>query len=618
MERRRDIEGIRGLAVLAVVAYHVELPGLGGGFAGVDAFFVVSGFLITRLLLDELAATGRIDWAAFYARRVRRLLPALTLVVLCTLGAGAIVLFPGTEQPGLAREATATALFVANLHFRRESLGYFDDPGTSPLLHMWSLAVEEQFYAGWPLFIALAWRIAGRRVAVWIGFATAASLVACAVATVRFPGAAFFLAPARAWEFGTGALLATAAPLTPTAVHARWLAAMGLGGLAVSFGVLDAARGFPVPGALAPVAATAVLIAAGPAGGAMAGLLESRALVAIGRWSYSWYLWHWPALVLSRSYFLGDKDLVRDAGVALATLPLAALTVRLVEDPIRFRRPGAFATARGTLLTGVGMSLAMLVAAFGLQASAEAEQQDPGKRPLARCFQVFESGLYPPLEECVRTPSVTAPLVLVWGDSHAHALLPGVEQASAALGIGVAHRARPSCPPMGNANPACARFAGRVRDELADAARSRLRGVILSARWGHSPQRRLQVEAALPVVLRAIESAGLRALVVEPTPEFRWPVASCLLRRPSEVCEAPDPEAIREPMRDALRRVVERFPGVARVHDAYSALCPPPSPCPVQLDGLRLYDDRHHLSAAGAARALSGAEDALRWLVERP
>ncbi|MFM8413025.1 MAG: acyltransferase family protein, partial [Alphaproteobacteria bacterium] len=356
--RRHDIDGLRGLAVTAVVLFHA-FPGLlPGGFTGVDAFFVISGFLITSIIDDELDR-GAFRFPAFWGRRVRRLFPALALVLLAALVAG-WVLFSADELERIGREIAAGASFTANLYFAAHS-GYFHPNASErPLLHLWSLAIEEQFYLAWPVVVWLLHRLRLPRAPVF------AVLVAGSFAwnlslTRGRPEAAFYSALARFWELGLGGLLATTraawgeAPTetaTPVRAGRSWLPGLvSLAGIVLLVaGLLLARPDAPYPGttALLPTVGTALVLAAGPGALVNRGLLASRAIVGLGLVSYPLYLWHWPLLSFA-SILDGRAPAVatRAALVALSLL-LAWATWRFAEIPAReAARPREATRTRG-------------------------------------------------------------------------------------------------------------------------------------------------------------------------------------------------------------------------------------------------------------------------------
>ncbi|WP_125130248.1 acyltransferase family protein [Microbacterium sp. 10M-3C3] len=343
---RRDIQGLRALAVVGVILCHV-LGWPTGGFAGVDVFFVISGFLITGLLLREVADTGRISLRGFYARRIRRILPAAVLVIAAVAVAGWF-LFNRTRADATLWDVAAALGLVANWRFAAVGTDYFaQTDAVSPLQHFWSLSVEEQFYLMWPgllllmlvLLVPAAAR-RGARVPVVVGgialAVSAASLAAAAAQTASEPTIAYFSTATRVWELGAGALLAALAPLLARVPRVlggavQWI---GLAGIVWAFASLDADNPFPFPGALLPVAATALVIAGGVAGDPRQRHLlplSNPVSVFIGDASYALYLWHFPALVFA--------GVLLPAGDATTAIVLAATAVLAVSTYLGWEQP---------------------------------------------------------------------------------------------------------------------------------------------------------------------------------------------------------------------------------------------------------------------------------------
>ncbi|MFM7347934.1 MAG: acyltransferase family protein [Erythrobacter sp.] len=342
MDYRRDIDGLRAVAVFPVVLYHAGVPGFPGGFVGVDVFFVISGYLITAILAREIAE-GRFSLAGFYERRARRILPPLAVVLAATLLVGWHLLMP-EELLRLGRATFATVLFASNVSAAR-SLDYFAPAAEfEPLLHTWSLAVEEQFYLIFPLLLmGLAWAGWSRRALAVVAGLSALSLAAAAALIDARPLWVFYLIVFRVWELGAGAMLALTRPAPP---HARLLReGLGLAGLLAILApvaLYSAATPFPGFAALPPVLGATLLIwIGGEGGGSRASrLLALRPLVGIGLVSYSLYLWHWPILAFVRVF----EGWVRisnatAAGAVAASLAAAWLSWRFMERPFRMRPP---------------------------------------------------------------------------------------------------------------------------------------------------------------------------------------------------------------------------------------------------------------------------------------
>ncbi|UJP38552.1 acyltransferase family protein [Cellulomonas palmilytica] len=370
---RRDVQGLRAVAVLLVLAFHAGLP-VPGGFVGVDVFFVVSGFLITGLVADEVARTGRLRLGRFYARRARRLLPAAALT-LVTVVVATTVWLPVTRWRDVAGDVVATSLYVVNWRLADRSVDYLaQDAAASPVQHFWSLAVEEQFYVVWPLLVvalvALA-RLRGRpasRRGLVLGVAAigAASLAWSVALTVADPSRAYFVTTTRAWELAAGALLALLTHRV-TRLPQRVLLAGGWCGLAlvaVAAFTLNGSTPFPGVAALPPVGGTVLVLAAGLVGPGLRPL-TARVLQPVGATSYSLYLWHWPAVVLATSLTDGPPPTsLLVVAVALSVLPAVASYV-LVEKPLhtsaRLRASAGRSAVLGVVCTLVGVLAAGLL-----------------------------------------------------------------------------------------------------------------------------------------------------------------------------------------------------------------------------------------------------------------
>ena len=382
---RSDIEGLRAVAVIAVVLYHAGLPGVGGGFIGVDVFFVVSGFLITGLLWREASSTGTVGLARFYGARARRLLPAAVTVLVATCVASAVLL-PPLQARSVIKDGIASALYVGNYRFAIQGTDYLAaDAPPSPLQHYWSLGVEEQFYLLWPaLIIGTAWllaRVTRRTSAAATRSVTPYFLVLAVLAGVSFvvsrswteslPSWAFFSLPTRAWELAIGGLVALTAGAWrhlpgPSAAVVGW---GGLALIVVTCTQVGEATRYPGTAALLPVLGTALVIGAGCATTdlGVGHFLSKPAMRSIGRLSYSWYLWHWPVLLLAPALFGGDIGLAGRLAMVVVSFGLAILTLHLIENPVRLA-PSLKESARRSLAVGgaltavgVGICLVLLV-----------------------------------------------------------------------------------------------------------------------------------------------------------------------------------------------------------------------------------------------------------------
>jgi peptidoglycan/LPS O-acetylase OafA/YrhL len=647
--RRPDIDGLRALAILLVVAYHAHVPGLSAGFIGVDIFFVVSGFLITGLIVDEIMRTGDLDLPRFWIRRARRLLPAATVLIAAVLVANPLVGSPLAWRSTIA-DGVAALTYRSNLAFAAQATDYFGpDVAASPFLHTWSLAVEEQFYLVWPLLFFLLARLApagrgrsvdpegqrpqGRLLAGAVAAVTLGSFALSVHLTGNGSPDAFFSALSRAWEFGAGALLALAllhrGPLPVTLRRG-----LSLGGLALlAGGLLTIGEATPFPGwaALLPVAATIALIAAEPTSGRLGALLAARPLQAVGRLSYSWYLWHWPVVVLGIDWLQRDTVAVRVA-LSLAALVPAELTRRLVENPIRFSP----VLARSSVAS-VGVVTLITFGGIGI---AEAEERHTDRTlsdPLlamlhrTRADHVSVQGNCASTDPRVITTACRAGdtagsgVILVLGDSHAAHWIPAVDGAGQALGLQVTASVLGNCPSLqvrwNRQVPRCTRrqadlaaLLDAIRPDLVVVSHSigYLGGLMASGR-GSIPADQVgawrDAVAALADDLRA-RGAGL--LVILDTPRFDEDPIDCMARTRSPAdCAAPGP-AMRSrmaPAHDAEQAgLASANYGIA--WDPLPRLCA--EQCPVMVDGAPVYADSHHLTASFSRSFAADLEAPLR------
>jgi peptidoglycan/LPS O-acetylase OafA/YrhL len=381
---RPDIEGLRAVAVLAVVLFHAEVPGVAGGFVGVDVFFVISGFLITRMLWREVSTSGTVGLRPFYGARARRLLPASAFVGAITLIASALLL-PPLEVGPVIRDGIASALYVSNFWFIQQNIDYFGGQlPPSPFQHYWSLGVEEQFYLVWPaLIIGTAWliRCLPRRSEATRSSARPYLTVLALVAVVSFalslamtylvPAAAFFSLPTRAWQLAVGGLVALTAGAWRR-LPPRAAAISGWAGLAVillACTQFNSATTYPGAAALLPTVGAAMVIGAGCAATPQrcGRVLALPPLRAIGRLSYSWYLWHWPVLVLAPALVGHPFGLVGRLVAALLSAGLAVLTLRFIENPLRFAAPIRRSAWASLALGGFATAVAVCVGLVLLQ-----------------------------------------------------------------------------------------------------------------------------------------------------------------------------------------------------------------------------------------------------------
>ena len=401
---RPDVEGLRAVAVLSVMAYHAGLPLIGGGYAGVDVFFVLSGFLITGQLLKEVGATGTVDLPAFYGRRARRLLPAATVVILAT-GLLSWLMLPATRFREIAGDMLFSSLYVVNWRLADRSVDYLaEDSQPSPLQHYWSLAVEEQFYVVWPLLLLLV-AVAVTRLRTPLGPTATVGLLAIAVPslvwsvvhTAESPATAYFVTTTRLWELALGGLVACGVPLWHriSPLMGTVLVVGGLVALVASFFVITSATAWPGVAAVVPTLATAlVLVGGATASGLAVRALGSAPMLWVGALSYSLYLWHWPLVTLVRQGLHdGEAPLWATTGAVLGAVPLAWLSHRLVENPVR--HAPTFRRTRNALGLGGGLAVfGALGAAMLIQVSPTVKGGDVD--PESASGRVGAEALLPP------------------------------------------------------------------------------------------------------------------------------------------------------------------------------------------------------------------------------
>lgn len=453
---RPEIDGLRAIAVLSVVLYHFGLPGLGGGFVGVDVFFVLSGFLIGGILWRDYSATGRLSLARFYTRRVKRLAPAYFTVAAASALVSYLVLLP-FEFREFGKSLIAATLYLSNVLFY-QSAGYFDIASENKvLLHTWSLSVEEQFYVILPLAIVLLRKFRRALLALLV-FGFAASLIANIVVTPHAQTAAFYLFPFRAWELLAGVLLA----IWGETRRANWRVHAGLSwvGIAMIIGAIlwiDPTRGFPGWQAIFPVFGTVLILANGRHNNPVNRALSLRIPVFIGMISYSLYLWHWPVLTLSTYWRDGYSGAIESAAWLGLAVVLSVLTWRFIERPMRHMDG-----PRGwRILVGLATPTIIMLA---IGAAAYIKNGAPGRfapnvrihidasadflQDWSRC-EIAPNGPFAGIEICPIGPD-GPPRVLIWGDSHVRAFKEGLEQAAFETdtpGLLIWHA---GCPPLFN------------------------------------------------------------------------------------------------------------------------------------------------------------------------
>ena len=443
-----EIQGLRALAAILVLIFHAKL--LSGGFIGVDIFYVISGFLITGLLLKELNTTGRISLKDFYLRRGKRLLPASFLVLFVT-AIFAWLILPPISRGSIGRDLIATTLYISNYLFAWWENDYQNLNATpSPFIHYWSLAVEEQFYIFWPLLlIALAKLKNARKFVVAFSLVTITSFALGVWLTIVAPIWAFYSLPTRAWELSVGALIALLPSLRR---QSSWLACTGLVLLAVSAFCFNETTAFPGLYALVPVLGTAALLSSiGAWPKPLRLLATNRISIWLGKISYPLYLWHWPVLVLPVALISRNLSLWERMGALLVTVFLADLTTRLVEEPIRLK---SYSPRRVVLTTIIAMALALVIG-FGISKSTTSSILVDGKQVTLASIESrptpYEDGCHLNYREsisplCVFGQLNSAKTVILYGDSHAVQWFPALEKLAREKSFKLITLTKSACP----------------------------------------------------------------------------------------------------------------------------------------------------------------------------
>ncbi|MDF2990306.1 MAG: acyltransferase [Microbacterium sp.] len=641
---RGDIQGLRAIAVGAVVLYHAGVPFLPGGYVGVDIFFVISGFLITSHLLTSLERHGRVPFASFYAKRARRILPASFLVLLASVAA-ALIWFPPLLMEEVWRGAVATALYVPNLLFALDGTNYLAESTPSLFQHYWSLGIEEQFYLVWPLLLTWGWTLVrSRRALGWILAALVVlSFAACVVLTFQLQPWAFFSLPTRAWELGVGGLVAFALHHrgrvlgSRTAAVAGWVGVLGLLATIVLF---TSKTPFPGYWAALPVAATALVILSGatPTRFGPTALLSLRGMMFVGAISYSLYLVHWPALVIPQAAvgYAHPLPVWVTLLIAAACVPLAWLLYRFVEDPARGWAVLVKARPRRTLWAALASSVAaalVATAAFAVSESRDLFLPQPAEAAVATAPPAFTSfvpeNLRPTLRDassdqpriyadgCHRSFSQTAPAdcvygdsaaprIVLFGDSHAAQWFPAVQGWASQNGYAVEVHTKSSCPSVdttivrdGVPYQECRQWRQAVLDRIATEAPA----LVLIANYGTatiavgSDQTYAQAWGlALESTLSKISAP---VAVVVDTPNLQQTPSVCLSAHLDDTaaCGLPRSAALRDDVRtaEATAASARGVPMIDLTDDLCSDVCEP------IIGDTLVYRDAHHLTATFSA-----------------
>jgi peptidoglycan/LPS O-acetylase OafA/YrhL len=650
---RPDIDGLRAIAVLAVLFYHAELKPFSGGYIGVDIFFVISGFLITGLIVKDIRS-NQFSLVTFYERRIRRIFPAYFTVAV-VVGLVGAWLYDANTFKALAESLIASTLSLANILFYSQA-GYFDGPShLKPLLHTWSLSVEEQFYLFLPLILFLIFKYARRWLTPILIALLLVSLTGSVFVMQTNSDAAFYLAHLRAWELLIGGLIALR-PMRLKSWLQEFLAMLGLVVILVCMVLYSENTRFPGLAALAPVLGTALIINAGVSGKPLVGkILSSPIMVFIGKISYSLYLWHWPLLLFGKYIAITGMTLSAYLVWGVLTFALSILSWRFVETP--FRSKQLLPQSRMFLVTG-GIAAFILAAAVlvilfeGFPArfdkdswkSAAAWNADDEK--WIRCLEYIFGHEDGPIDSDVCKIGVPSaePTVLLWGDSHGMALASGLDQSARHSGSTIQMMIRNACPPLVGIGrqdrmPECYDHNNEVFNYIK--THPQIKTVILASRWSlNALGTRYKNEEGVDVVLMdmttaetgqpntAIFETGLvrtieeltkldrQVVLISPIPEVGYDVPSSFFvanrtGREVNAIIAPTREEFLIRNRfilDLLNRLKKDYENIQLV-DVTDVFCDQLR-CNVTHGNEPLYKDDHHLSTAGSLM-LAPALDAI-------
>lgn len=611
IDYRPDIDGLRAVAVMMVVLYHAGF-GFPGGFIGVDVFFVISGYLITGLIRKQQEA-GTFSLAQFWHRRICRIVPAATLVVAATMIAGWFLLFP-QDYNVLARSAIAQQLMMSNLYFWKNT-GYFDGPSElMPLLHTWSLAVEEQFYLFYPFLLVVLAKASRVKLTIALATLFVISLATSEVLCWISPQSAFYLLPSRAWEMLLGGIIALIPPskFGNRAIH-QTLALFGIAGILVASFTFETTMRFPGIWALVPCAATAILIAGNSSQKTWASkFLSLKPVVVTGQMSYSIYLWHWPILAFGRYWLEAEQFQWFAAASVVATLLVSYASWCWVERPIRkWGQAGRVRISAKRLITSVMVlagTLGFIVLLEGVPsrvpklAQEYASTKSRASHVVSHNADDVRNGR---VYNCGDKTSETK--LLVWGDSHAMAIMPAFEKLCNELPIHVSLIAHSATAPLvdfkvGNSTSLGEESMPYSAEVIKYCKREEIDVVVLVAYWSYYAGQRSFL-SSLRNTVSALKRQGVEVWVAEDVPNFEDDVPLTLARQaywgivdpPAVSVEAHyrNNSTFNRAFEDSSLREVKRLDFASPLMDSEGTFSS-------MRDGVVLFRDTHHLTIEGA------------------
>jgi len=642
---RPDIDGLRAIAVMAVVLFHSGLSGFSGGFVGVDVFFVISGFLITSIIIKDLDA-GCFSFAHFYERRIRRILPAYFCMIAGTFTLSWFILLP-LDFKDFALSGLSSVFYVSNYYFWTDT-GYFGGMAAEkPLVHTWSLGVEEQFYILYPLFLFLLYKFVGRSVLFWaLFFCAVLSLVASEYVAGKDQFMSFYFLPTRAWELAIGGLLAFGLikPVSSQGL-ASLLALVGAGLIAASIVFYDKATLFPGLSALAPCVGAALLIYAGSSGSLVSRTLSLPPFVFIGKISYSLYLWHWPLIALWNYRFAHQVEPAHMAGILALSFVLAFLSWRFIENPVR--RPELL--TRVKIFTYAGLVSAVISGFFLVSILAQGLPQRFDERVYT--YQMASQDFSPLRQICNNAPLKNGEAGLkecmigdleqktvsafIWGDSIADSVSPVVSDVLETHNLKGVQATKNACAPLLGTHLTrlpefltvqCKAYNEKVLAYLKN--HDDIRYVFLIGEWPDVMEfisygayqkdkvpamRKSDYETAMRATVKAVQDAGKNPVLIGSLPRFPYNVPKCLARQSAfkdmrhYPCAVLPTETfyIASAQADA---VLEGLEGVS-VYLPRDVLCDEQA-CYPEKEDVVIYYDNSHLSVSGSKVLYDGVNAA--------
>lgn len=635
---RGDIEGLRAIAILLVVAAHANIPWLAGGFVGVDVFFVLSGYLITGLLIQEINKTGDLGFAAFYARRIRRLMPALLLMLICVSLFSWLLASPFIQYYQ-AISASSASFWGSNFYFAFSNLGYFGPDARSNLfLHTWSLGVEEQFYIVWPLLVVLfagAWRGARkapqvRRLKVIMPVIFVISFLLCLWWTYRQPDLAFYMMPSRAWQFALGALVflyfsapdisqsGVSKPLFRNKIITKLGGWFGLALIMIAACLLNDDMPYPGTWALLPSFGAAAIIAAGAKSQrtGIGRVLSVGPMQSIGRVSYSWYLWHWPVLLLGTSVFSMNSALQR-FGLVVISFVIAGLSYRFLEAPIRHLK-WLVIKPRITVIAGfLVMAFASVIAMQWYSASMRRVQEPiyaqivkatwdaPVIYNIAGCDDwYFDSKV----NICAFGSKDADHTAVILGDSVGMQWFPAIKEIYDRPGWRILALTKSSCPMVdvplfyvriNRIYTECSVWRSAVLQQLKQIKPD---VVILGSTYTYDYTKKQWISGTFSV-LNEISASTKHIYLLRSTPTLSFDGPACLVPRSwlyskligNNLCIAPAHNKIFDNVYSWLESAARHFKNVKTI-DMTDVICPHDQ-CDAERDGVIVFRDSQHMTA---------------------